>query len=196
MAIEALYSVVPSAVFHGGTAIWRCYNGNRFSDDLDLYLRTSTEVRRFRDNFSRALKRYDAEVNKASTIGDFTIMEVKKEEATLKIEIGPAKKQLKPVERNYERADGTFLSVLTLSQEDFVYEKMHTYSRRRYIRDFYDIYHLSSLVAPDPKIRRAVRKFLQDLEDPIDENILPSIVYAGSVPSFEGMVNEVRRRFC
>jgi len=24
-------------VFHGGTAIWRCYGGQRFSEDLDFY---------------------------------------------------------------------------------------------------------------------------------------------------------------
>jgi len=25
-------------VLHGGTCIWRCYNGHRFSEDIDLYL--------------------------------------------------------------------------------------------------------------------------------------------------------------
>ena len=35
--IELLYTVLPNAVLHGGTAIWRCYNGKRFSIDLDLY---------------------------------------------------------------------------------------------------------------------------------------------------------------
>ena len=28
--IELLYSEYKSLTFHGGTAIWRCYGGNRF----------------------------------------------------------------------------------------------------------------------------------------------------------------------
>ena len=33
-----IYKFFPNAVLHGGTAIWRCYNGRRFSEDLDFYL--------------------------------------------------------------------------------------------------------------------------------------------------------------
>jgi len=36
--VGILYNVFPRAVLHGGTAIWRCYHGNRFSEDLDVYL--------------------------------------------------------------------------------------------------------------------------------------------------------------
>ena len=36
-ALEILYAVCPEAVLHGGTAIWRCYEGKRFSEDLDFY---------------------------------------------------------------------------------------------------------------------------------------------------------------
>ncbi|TDA31485.1 MAG: hypothetical protein DSO04_03905 [Hadesarchaea archaeon] len=38
MVVEALYRAFPRAVLHGGTAIWRCYSGNRFSEDLDVHL--------------------------------------------------------------------------------------------------------------------------------------------------------------
>lgn len=36
--IEELYTFFSTAVLHGGTAIWRCYNGNRFSEDIDFYI--------------------------------------------------------------------------------------------------------------------------------------------------------------
>ena len=36
-AIEVVYSLLQNAVIHGGTAIWRCYGGKRFSEDIDLY---------------------------------------------------------------------------------------------------------------------------------------------------------------
>ena len=36
--VNSLYQVFGEAVFHGGTCIWRCYNGNRFSEDIDVYI--------------------------------------------------------------------------------------------------------------------------------------------------------------
>src|SRR3989344_2623375 len=36
--MKEVYAVFSNAVFHGGTAIWRCYSGNRFSEDLDFYI--------------------------------------------------------------------------------------------------------------------------------------------------------------
>ena len=35
---EEAFKIFDKAVFHGGTAIWRCYNGNRFSEDIDVYI--------------------------------------------------------------------------------------------------------------------------------------------------------------
>lgn len=35
--VEIVYSIFPDIVFHGGTSIWRCFQGNRFSEDIDLY---------------------------------------------------------------------------------------------------------------------------------------------------------------
>ena len=37
LIVKEVYSVFNNAVLHGGTAIWRCYNGKRFSEDLDFY---------------------------------------------------------------------------------------------------------------------------------------------------------------
>jgi len=37
LIVKEVYSVFDKAVLHGGTAIWRCYNGRRFSEDLDFY---------------------------------------------------------------------------------------------------------------------------------------------------------------
>ena len=36
--VNTLYEVFENAVLHGGTSIWRCYNGNRFSEDVDVYI--------------------------------------------------------------------------------------------------------------------------------------------------------------
>ena len=44
-ALETVYSVFPNAVLHGGTAIWRCFQGNRFSEDLDFYASVEKDFR-------------------------------------------------------------------------------------------------------------------------------------------------------
>ena len=37
--IDIIYNrVEPDATLYGGTAIWRCYGGNRFSEDIHIYL--------------------------------------------------------------------------------------------------------------------------------------------------------------
>src|SRR3989338_458398 len=37
--VNEIFSVFEEAALHGGTAIWRCYNGNRFSEDIDVYIK-------------------------------------------------------------------------------------------------------------------------------------------------------------
>ncbi|HUB92578.1 MAG TPA: nucleotidyl transferase AbiEii/AbiGii toxin family protein [Candidatus Saccharimonadales bacterium] len=193
--MEAVYRLIPSAVLHGGTAIWRCYSGNRFSDDLDLYLKEK-DIVRLRDNLTWELRRYDARINKATVVGDSTVIDIEGEGVRLKLEAGPSRGKIKPIEKNYEKTDGTFISIVSLSPEDFMYEKMNAYSSRRYVRDIYDIYHLSSIADPDRKLRKGLCSFLKNIKEPVDENVLGSIIYSGSVPSFEGMVSEISRRFC
>ena len=51
--IDIIYSIEPNAVLHGGTAIWRCFQGNRFSEDLDFYL---TPSKNFKETFFNACK--------------------------------------------------------------------------------------------------------------------------------------------
>ncbi len=44
-----VYRQFPRAVMHGGTAIWRCYNSNRFSEDVDFYLPSNTGTATLQD---------------------------------------------------------------------------------------------------------------------------------------------------
>ena len=43
LVLEQVYKSFNNAVLHGGTAIWRCFSGKRFSEDLDFYLENSKE---------------------------------------------------------------------------------------------------------------------------------------------------------
>ncbi|MEM2965006.1 MAG: nucleotidyl transferase AbiEii/AbiGii toxin family protein [Candidatus Bathyarchaeia archaeon] len=53
--VETLYRVFPRSILHGGTAIWRCYSGNRFSEDADAYIERNLEkVERFFGELKKA----------------------------------------------------------------------------------------------------------------------------------------------
>jgi len=50
--VEILYAIESRLVLHGGTAVWRCYGGNRLSEDLDFYLHASkSELEKFANDF-------------------------------------------------------------------------------------------------------------------------------------------------
>ena len=40
--IDLIYDrIQPEALLYGGTAIWRCFGGMRFSEDIDIYMELS-----------------------------------------------------------------------------------------------------------------------------------------------------------
>ncbi len=194
-SIEALYNMDNKIVLHGGTAIWRCYAGNRFSDDLDLYVKSDNEVSGIRNDVSFVLKRYGINIENVAAIGKSTIITVSDSGTKIKLEIGKAGTAINPVERIYERSNGTRINILTLSAENLIREKIKTYESRRYSRDLYDIYHLSNF-ADVAELKTVVCNFLDNISKPTDEGNLKSIVYVGIAPSFNNMVDSIRRHFC
>src|SRR3989338_1040636 len=54
LIIEEAYKLFDKAVLHGGTAIWRCYKGNRFSEDIDMYIgKDSGKIKIFFENLEK-----------------------------------------------------------------------------------------------------------------------------------------------
>ena len=98
-------------VLHGGTAIWRCYAGNRFSDDLDLYVKSDNEVSGIRNDVSFVLKRYGINIENVAAIGKSTIITVSDSGTKIKLEIGKAGTAINPVERIYEHSNGTRINI-------------------------------------------------------------------------------------
>ncbi len=196
IAVAALYNVDQTAVLHGGTAIWRCYAGNRFSDDLDIYLRSTKRIEAVRNGLAFSLSRVGAWIAGSSAIGNSTVIVVEAEGSRVKLEFGLPKGRIRPIAKNYERTDGTFTTVLTLSAEDFIVEKMDTYMSRRYMRDMYDIFHLAGMAEKSSGLRRKVCAFINSAQDPVNEDSLKAIVYSGAVPSYEDIVAEIKRVFC
>lgn len=187
----ALNKIDPSIVMHGGTAIWRCYHGNRFSDDIDVYA-SDAQAEKLNKELAWALSKQNVKMEYPRNIRTVSAFN---DTARAKIEaMGPIG-CIRPVQREYERADGSKLIITTLSAEDFILEKIGTYEKRRYERDLYDIYHLTSLEPLSIKVKKRLRSFLDGLERPLaGKGGIAGLVYVGITPTFETMVELIKKR--
>jgi len=189
--VDIIYFISPKAVLHGGTAIWRCYEGNRFSEDLDFYLSTNNG---FKESFSEQLKSRGLILLKYKETGNSIFSKISNISSEIRFEASLRKikkYEIKP----YEKTNGAYIDVLTLSPEDLLLEKANAYANRKLIRDFYDVYWLSRYLPKSTIIEEKIRQFLKKPERPADEKTLRTIVYAGAIPSFDQMLVSLKRGF-
>ncbi|PJA18852.1 MAG: hypothetical protein COX63_01940 [Candidatus Diapherotrites archaeon CG_4_10_14_0_2_um_filter_31_5] len=189
--IDIVYFLEEKAVLHGGTALWRCFSGNRFSEDLDFYLNADKNFERgFRQKLeSRGLQllKYKKTDNAVYSRISNGVVEVRFEAALRKIKDFEV--------REYERIDGTFSNVFTLSAEKLLLEKLEAFKNRKLIRDLYDVFMLSFFVSENKLISGKVKDFLKKVPEPADEKNLKTIIFSGAVPSFNQMIVVLNRRF-
>jgi predicted nucleotidyltransferase component of viral defense system len=183
--IEVVYELLEDAVMHGGTAIWRCYGGKRFSEDIDLY---AVFPEYFKTALDKALKRRGLILTKFRHTGNALFSEVYNGVSAMKLEI--TRKRVKGTLTPYLKANGNSLDILALKPEELILEKLAAYKNRRKIRDIYDVYFLSRLVN-DAKVKKTVKESLEKIETPVDEADLKAIVYEGKVPTFEEMLEKL-----
>jgi predicted nucleotidyltransferase component of viral defense system len=194
--IDMIYSFDKDFVLHGGTAIWRCYGGNRFSFDIDGYMRSRKEFDLLRNNITWEMAKKGIRLKNIWTMetGGLFIYIPVMDAIDLKVELVKAKQKINPIRVNYERVDGSLFSVLTLTAEDFILEKINAYESRRYIRDLYDIYQLISKVENQNRIKRKLRRFIDAINPPINEHELDPIIISGVTPTVKDMVKYIDGR--
>jgi predicted nucleotidyltransferase component of viral defense system len=200
---EVLYSNYKGLVFHGGTCIWRCYKGNRFSRDLDFYYaggkKTPSECYRefsgfFTENgFAVKSKSYSRETNTMQFLVEST--------RKMKVDINLNYKKGCTVE--YLRVDGSRMVVLALSPLELLNEKIDAYNDKLFVKsqfkepeaqDLYDIYYLTSIISKDDKTAARLGKLIQALKGNPPKNInnLQSLILSGLAPTFEMMIDSIR----
>jgi len=189
--IEAAYALDNDLVFHGGTAIWRCFCGNRFSEDLDLYCIRADRIAK---GLESALTSRALSLIKLKRTENLIFAKVSDGQAEVRLELNIAAKKKGDAMR-YEKMNGGRMDVLCLPGKELVLEKVAAYQNRRFVRDLYDIYHLSDIIEPDQKVRKSVAGLLSDFSAPVDEANLQALVYSGAVPTTERMLLALRRRF-
>ncbi len=185
--IEELYNSFEKPVLHGGTAIWRCYSGNRFSEDIDAYLPKDVEkVSKFFSNLEK--KGFLAEKKKISQNSIFSKLlfgrVMVRFEAVFKGVDGSLKE--------YETCEGNLITVYTLTAEALIKEKTAAYLGRLKIRDLYDIFFLLRHVKDKEKVAKDLKMLIKRFKNPEDEEELKVLIIEGVVPSTEKMVEYIR----
>lgn len=186
--VEELYNFFPKAVIHGGTAIWRCYNGNRFSADVDVYI--VKDEKRIEDFFKSLLKRgfniIKKRIKTNSLYSELIFHETSiRFEATFQIK--------KFIFKRYETSESFFINVYTLTPEDLIMEKVDAYLKRKKIRDLYDIFFLLNYVEKKDDVQKYLKRFIKNFTKPNDESNLGAIIISGATPHSEQLFEEIKR---
>src|SRR3989344_6452199 len=190
LIIEEVYRMIPKAVFHGGTCIWRCYSGKRFSDDLDFYFpKDKKMIEILFDN----LKRKGFEIVKKKISERSVYSELSYQRTSVKLEA--TFQAISGVLVDYEKTNGTVISLYGLTPEQLIKEKISAYLKRRKIRDVYDVFFLLKLVADFNLVRKEIGIFIRDYQKPLDENDLKVIILEGVIPESGDLINYIKRKW-
>ena len=185
--VREVYSVFNGAVLHGGTAIWRCYNGRRFSEDLDFYFpKDRKKIELLFDN----LKKHGFVILRKKISDTSVYSELEMDRISVRLEATFQK--ILGVLCDYEMSDGNFISIYSLTPEQFLVEKVNTYLKRFKVRDLWDIFFLLKNIENPGKIKE-IEKLIKNYKKPIDEENLKVILLEGVVPSAREMIDYIKR---
>ena len=189
LVVKEVYSVINNAVLHGGTAIWRCYNGKRFSEDLDFYFpKNLKKIELIFEN----LKKIGFEIIKKKISENSVYSELVLDRTSVRLEATFQK--IPGVLVDYEMSDGNFISIYSLTLRQFLSEKTNTYLKRFKIRDLWDVFFLLKKIKNVREIKE-IKDLIKNYKKPIDEEDLKVILLEGIVPSSEDMIQYIRRKW-
>ena len=188
--VREMYRFFDKAVLHGGTAIWRCYNGNRFSEDVDAYLRKDEGKL---DSFFDALERNGLVVEKRKISKRSLFSVLKSGRTTVRFEAIFKTPLPRGFLKEYATSNGNMISVYTLTPEELIKEKVQAYTERLKIRDLYDIFFLARYVKDKKDIFNDLEKLKMKFKRPADEKDLKVLIIDGIVPDSQNMIEYLRR---
>lgn len=187
IVVETLYKIFDDAVIHGGTAIWKCYKGNRFSEDIDVYIPKNLEKI---NQFFNQLEKKGFLIEKKK-IGEKSIYSTLKFNNTL-VRFEAIFKKYPGVLKEYETAESNFMTIYTLTPEEFINEKVNAYSERRKIRDLYDIFFLLRYVKNKSEVKKHINNLIKNYKKPLDESDLKILILEGIAPGSDKMIEYIK----
>jgi len=184
--VETLYEFFQKAVIHGGTSIWRCYQGNRFSEDIDVYIKKDEKALEL---FFKALEKKGFKLLKKRIKENSLYSSLQLNDAIVRFEA--LFKNIKDYTlKEYETSEAVLINVFTLSPEDLMEEKIQAYSKRRKIRDLYDIFFLLRYLK---EYKPSIKSFIENYKSPLDEENLKSIIISGPAPTSQNILEYIKR---
>ncbi len=187
--VSEVFKIFKSAVLHGGTAIWRCYQGNRFSEDVDFYI--SPKEKNKIKNFLENLEKEGFKILKKKFTQNAFYSKIKRNEAEIRFEV--LFKEIKNyTTKEYETIEGLKFVINTISPEELILEKVSAYLKRKFIRDLYDIYFLLNYVSKE-KIKIYLLELLKEFKKPVDEKELKFLIITGVAPKLEEILNKIKK---
>lgn len=186
LIVREVYAVFERAVLHGGTGIWRCYSGKRFSEDLDFYLpRDEAKIEKLFQN----LKKAGFKVNKKKISENSIYSELGVDRISVRLEATFQK--IPGVICDYETSDGNIMSVYSLTCRQFLAEKASAYLKRFKIRDLWDVFFLLRNIEDCSDIKE-LGLLIKNYKKPVDEADLKTILLEGIVPSADEMMEYIK----
>ena len=187
IAIDIVDKAVKNYVLHGGTAIWRCYNGNRFSYDLDFYFQE---------------KNVCSKISKVASSYHFKIDCIGKGKVYSKlygynthVGIQGSIKKVRGIAGTFLKYNNSSITVVVLSPTNIFLEKIYAYIDRRESKDLYDLYLLARgdvdgrYIIDKAKIRAELNKFLTSFTKPVDNwEDLELMIIHGRLPTLENII--------
>lgn len=178
---------IENAVLHGGTAIWRCYDGERFSEYIDLYLESPKNVHLIFNAFEkRGLIPIKKKVTETSVYSKFKYNRVI-------IRFEALFKKVDSIIVDYRMVDTNIMAIYSLSPEQLIIEKVAAYINRLKIRDLYDIFFLLRKVKDKQQIRNKLNLLIRKYNDPVDEKDLKALIMRGIAPSSKKMIDYIEK---
>ena len=189
LIVKEVFSVFEKAVLHGGTAIWRCYNGKRFSEDLDFYF--PKDKKKIEILFENLKKRgFEIKKKKISEKSVYSEMELNR----VLVRLEATFQKISGVVCDYEMSDGNIITIYSLTPESFLIEKSSTYLKRFKVRDLWDVFFLLKIV-DNPKAIKEIGDLIRNYKKPFDEKDLKLILLEGIVPSADEMIDYIKRKW-
>ena len=188
--IEELYGLFNEAVLHGGTTIWRCYNGNRFSEDIDVFIpNDEKKIKFFFENLRR--KGFLIKKKKITRNALYSTLEFNK---TI-VRFEAFFKEVRGSLQEYETSEGNLVTVYALTPEELINEKIDAYLRRLKIRDLYDVFFLLRYVKNREKIKGKLKLLIKGYKygKPTDEDNLKVLIIRGVVPNTDEIIDYIKR---
>jgi len=189
LIVKEVYSVFDKAVLHGGTAIWRCYNGRRFSEDLDFYLpKDKKKINVLFENLEKV--GFKIEKKKISDNSIYSELELD----GLLTRLEATFQNIPGIICDYEMSDGNNISVYSLDPKSFVAEKSITYLKRFKVRDLWDVFFLLKIIDNAKEVKE-VGNLIKNYKKPLDEEDLKVTILEGIIPSANEMINYIQQKW-